>query len=523
MSSPEFASVPALARERQAASLGPAYWPALAVFTGCMLVLLIAGDRWALPRVQDDAYYYLQIARNIATTGHSEFFPGMATNGYHPLWMAVLIAMGSSFGFSVAGVKALETLCVFVGIVLVLRAFHVQQLLASLCYTVLLWFGAYTFALNGMETALLVPGLAAFVGCLASEGPLVARRRALWLGLSAAFCIGARIDSALIVLPMLALSSLTRREKLGIAAALAALGLAYAGANLRLFGAPLPISGMAKSIGGLQLNRLYFKQLFDELTLLAPDDPLRPTAGPYIMAVLASALAIGLRRAGVLTTAQRRALLGALLGLALFYAKVGFFSPWAIWPWYSFPSFVFLLLSIWFLESTRPGLRTRAALVGLALPVAHFMISTLLLLRPETFPVVNRRFADEFRHVLRGRTVAMGDRAGSFAFNYPGGVFQLEGLVADLSYLEQLKRPGDLRSYLCARNVELVMSYERPLGDYGSHRVEALRAKLTTQPSPYLIVSQRDELAQLEDAAFREADNRLYLWDLRCHASGTSH
>lgn len=39
----------------------------------------------------DDAYYYFQIARNVAL-GHGSTFDGLhATNGYHPLWMAILV------------------------------------------------------------------------------------------------------------------------------------------------------------------------------------------------------------------------------------------------------------------------------------------------------------------------------------------------------------------------------------------------------------------------------------------------
>ena len=45
---------------------------------------------WLAGVVPDDAFYYLQIARNIARTGFSSFDGVHATNGYHPAWMGAL-------------------------------------------------------------------------------------------------------------------------------------------------------------------------------------------------------------------------------------------------------------------------------------------------------------------------------------------------------------------------------------------------------------------------------------------------
>jgi hypothetical protein len=45
--------------------------------------------------VPDDAFYYLQIARNLAATGQSTADGFSATNGYHPLWLAVLTSLAA--------------------------------------------------------------------------------------------------------------------------------------------------------------------------------------------------------------------------------------------------------------------------------------------------------------------------------------------------------------------------------------------------------------------------------------------
>src|SRR5258706_9769487 len=41
----------------------------------------------------DDFYYYAEVARHIKETGLSSFDGVTLTNGYQPLWMAVLIAI----------------------------------------------------------------------------------------------------------------------------------------------------------------------------------------------------------------------------------------------------------------------------------------------------------------------------------------------------------------------------------------------------------------------------------------------
>lgn len=52
---------------------------------------------WLLGVVPDDAFYYLQIARNLASTGNSTFDGINPTNGYHPLWMILLAPLADIF------------------------------------------------------------------------------------------------------------------------------------------------------------------------------------------------------------------------------------------------------------------------------------------------------------------------------------------------------------------------------------------------------------------------------------------
>lgn len=47
---------------------------------------------------EDDFFYYLAIARNLAFQGRSTFDGTHLTNGYHPLWMVVVAALTKVFG-----------------------------------------------------------------------------------------------------------------------------------------------------------------------------------------------------------------------------------------------------------------------------------------------------------------------------------------------------------------------------------------------------------------------------------------
>ena len=112
--------------------------------------------------------------------------------------------------------------------------------------------------------------------------------------------------------------------------------------------------------------------------------------------------------------------------------------------------------------------------------------------------------------------VAMGDRAGGFAWHLDGGLYQLEGLVNSAGYLPHLASRDDLRPLLCARGVAHVVDYEEPLGDYEAHRIEIFGPVITSFRGPSLTVRRSEQILAYTGEDMRFDDKTVYLWKLDC-------
>ncbi len=186
----------------------------------------------------DDSFYYFTIARN-AASGLGLTFDGLTpTNGFHPLWMLILLLLWPLGGIKAAlGAGALFGACTaLLAHLLVSRASGSPWAgtAAAICTAanpVL-----YVAWINGLETSLALLALTIFLWYAGRPaGPGDRTRRALILGLLAGMTTLSRTDYILLVLPgLLAIVLLERGEafstrirRCGIA--LVPLGLAVAG------------------------------------------------------------------------------------------------------------------------------------------------------------------------------------------------------------------------------------------------------------------------------------------------------
>ncbi len=482
--------------------------------------------------VEDDAWYYIVVAGNVARHGISSFDGQALTNGYHPLWLALLSLQQLLIGPSLFVTLLLEAALMALGAWLQLRAGPSRQGLPQavfICVFALL-FGS--IGLDGMEVALLIFCVGLFVAGIRRAQDAGSFGGVL-LGLAAAACVGARIDSAFFILPTLIAAPVSRRDRLTAIAVLAGLGLAYAALNLAVFGVAMPVSSTIKSLGGLQLNQ----PLLDQFN--APFDLRRHLVfyGVTFISLILSPLLVVFAKPGTLARALAW---GAAVGGGIYLVKLILLSSWRVWPWYNF-AVLFPLLAAYYLLSARadPWLagmkagfdQTRRRRIDFAIIVAGMILlgslAGLMLRRPldrdNGFATLNHLAIQRYGAVLGGARVAMGDRAGSFAGEYPGPVVQLEGLVNDKAYMTALAKGGDIRPLLCRRGVAYIVDYEGAIGDYDRLRVPVLRPNLTQFRSPYLDVWRSDEVGRVADPAIYDnraeggaGDNSLYIWRLRC-------
>jgi len=92
--------------------------PALAVAVAWLAIIWLWPASY-LTLTVDDSFYYLQVARNLAA-GHGPTFDQVSlTNGFHPLWMALLVPIvrlgGPSTGTVMRLVLTIQVGLVFAG------------------------------------------------------------------------------------------------------------------------------------------------------------------------------------------------------------------------------------------------------------------------------------------------------------------------------------------------------------------------------------------------------------------------
>jgi len=164
----------------------------------------------ALDIYQDDAFYYFKTAQNIVG-GRGVTFDGVtATNGFHPLYLALLLPiMAASGGDLIAPIHASAILLTAVALATGLLIFRLTLRLAgpvTALVAVAIWAVSPYFTIlgiNGLETGLAtlfaVAVVGAYVEWVARESQLPSCRRAAALGVVFGFAALARIDLLLLV------------------------------------------------------------------------------------------------------------------------------------------------------------------------------------------------------------------------------------------------------------------------------------------------------------------------------------
>jgi len=448
----------------------------------------------------DDFYYYLVIAKNLASSGVSSFNGIQLTNGYHPLWLVVITALIAVLG---SGLSFFVTLTVLIWL-LVAGTFVQLLRLSKLCssstdvrprgepqesphvYAAALFSALYMAVLSrtGMEISL---GLFFLVTFYLRVVQLPLERQdtpqVLLTGLIASLAVLARIDACIGVGLYVALTLFGARTQprlrlktLALFGAGASLLLVYVAINRSVFGTWLPISGMAKNLkqglapSGALLGRLVQVDAINAL---------------FTWPSIAFGLLYLARRREALTSSATRVRLAGVLHPLVFYTVLSCTSDWTIWTWYLYPLVPIAGLVLPHVLETYLGSVARrvSALVVMGIALAGVGLSAQLAkLNPDAVAIyAAAAHLRGFAASHPGR-YAMGDRAGTPGYLMGQPVLQLEGLVGDLDYLGRIKRRQALLPLLRELDVDYYVG-TNPAPDSGCYTVREPGQAGLTSPS----------------------------------------
>lgn len=464
-----------------------------------LAALLAANPPGRIASFDDDAYYYFRIAHNIVTGAGSTYDGFGRTNGYHPLWMLLLLPI---FRFVHSPLGALPVVYLlaslfwvasFAAMYAIGRRLH-RPIAIAVAMLPLAAFGSRFSGpggvfLGGMEVVvtllcvLLLLRMCLSSGYLTSAGP--SRTAALAMGVVLAVTFLSRLDSVFFIAAFLLVAwarwRRQSRQKLALLCwtalpvALAVLG--YVALNRWYFGTAMPVSGQAKSLGAPTLN------VQPLLVLLQFGDALGHHVYLGIVTGMATAAALILwlrRRSSARSESTDTVgyfLVAATIGLAALFAYLVVFTTYQAWSWYFYLLPINLTLAVFLLLDL--GLESRLDRAGTPVVAAVAVVAVALPLltgglqyRQLRHETTNSTWVDHAvavadwlnKNTPSGSVMAMGDSAGAIGYLLHQPLVQLEGLVGAPDYVQSLSA-GTAPNFLRAKKVNyLIMT--RPTADF---------------------------------------------------------
>jgi hypothetical protein len=453
----------------------------VAFLARCFLLLSLPSSRGTdmVEYFYDDGYYYLTVAANIAEYGRSTFDGLTATNGYQPLWLLVLTCLARLVGTNAHTLFVSACILVYaliLGSILLAGAWRKNDWAKiSLCSSVglaaivLRWPLAFV---QGLEPVLLVPLLLLFITLVER----ISEPRELYLLsaiLAAMFLV--RLDSlSLYVSALMGLAwpVVYRRPVwnggrvptvLGAAARLSVFVLptvaVYMLVNQWLFNSAVPVSGLAKSIGGPKFSNWGVASAFI--------GPLRESAFLIPLLILLEWSARKWARPAPLFY-RSFFMFGAAGVIQCLYFCTEY--TWDVMPWYEcflMTCAALVVARIVYLCSQlvdQPGPPKSSWLAFAAIGIVGLWMSiwaakftdaamplsvrtairnTLHVGNPKvadarTFNQISLSMLEDFFDTSRHVLIAMGDRAGGIGYwgRHAVSVVQLEGLMLDKRYIQ---------------------------------------------------------------------------------------
>jgi hypothetical protein len=429
----------------------------------------------------DDGFFYLVVARNQATGLWSTFDGSELTNGYHPLWLFVITPL---FHLPIDKELACRLVVVLSAVLLAaagtLLAFSIRAqygtrraaLAVSLLYLFVAINGWY-----GLESPLAVFLILCVV--LAAQSALGDTEhprsvRLLATGMLGAAAMLARLDSALLMGPLLlSIARSTRslrRAALVLGPAAVAIG-GYLVVSRLLFGHAMPISGALKSS---------FPHLRWPAMEWTDMRWARVAVTALVLGIPLVVIRVGLRRgaealgSGRVTPAVARAWAWGLAGgLAHLFYDVFFQrdADWSMMPWH-FAASLTLGVAVWALVMPLRWRWSRSVTW-----CAVLIVPVLAVVRLGPLRVADRRMVGLMncatwlaRHPSPpGTSVAVTD-PGIVAYFSGHATVALDGLINNYRYQRVLAN-GELSQYLSEKRVDYIVIVDRGVATAGDDYV----------------------------------------------------
>ncbi len=484
--------------------------------------------------MQDDSYFYLQIAHNIAAGLGSTFHGITLTNGYHPLWLWMVTALGTLAD----GDKTLLLYLVFLlqgllvagSIVALRRLTSLMGLRYWLIALAVLTAYLLGTAIYGSEAHVNALSLLVSLGCLSVA--LRSDRTGIWFltGMLFGVSLLARLDNIFVVLALSAFSVfdgardsrrlvVLRTLMLGLGGAVAV--LPYLIVNFMDYGHLVPISGAIKST---------FPVVTADLNNLGTMGKLSTPFG-FVGVIVGIFLDQDRRR--------RVIWLGLGTGVLLHATYIICFTDhYTFWAWYYVSAVIVAALTTSYLFEWL-GARFKDRVSSRAASSLAFAVAALVLAGGSArawlkaygleeigpFQVdlkINKyRWPDEFAGWMKSNLPA---DSRIFAYDWPGAiayhsdlsVLPMDGLMNDFQYNDDLVRLG-IHDYLCDHDVHYFFGLIEPW----QHDVEVVvTAPLYRSPVGTLYLEEEDIIVRTDDVLSRPDEALPFaIWELRCLAT----
>ncbi len=416
----------------------------------------------------DDFFYYSLVAKNIAFHGVSTFDGTTITNGYHPLWLTILVVLWRLGG---EGHFLLLVLCTLIAACFatfsltyaLARHFGVTTPMALVGG---LWsLGAFiVVAGGGMEGILAVPLVFLAMLFIVANDFDWNPTQCITLGFLLSLTILARLDTVLwvgSVIVFLVLTDhqpakvwVTRMAYVIVGMPLLAL---YFVLNRIIFGQFGPISGTAKSLKrGFHFDPVGLYWSFGAITR-----GHFPSSQILLIAVLLiffGLISFSRKKVRTLPRKQVAVLIAGLVFPLLHITALAFEGDWQLFfVWYYYTFVIadlcgLVVLCLAFQEQTITRFHPWVEISAISVVLICFLFGSSMKLRPGTSNYTYRAalHIEQFARTHPGR-YAMGDRGaivGYLLARLGDPMVQTEGIVMDKTFLARIRSQSDLLSTL---------------------------------------------------------------------------